>query len=310
METGDRRIAMDPKFPVNADYVFISHAHFDHLPSTSWDANFIATRETAELAEVRGLRIGRLIEDPRDMTLVPTGHILGSAGLLVDGEIFYTGDIAGRPRAFLREAERVECRTLIIESTYGRPGYVFPSITELMEEVEGSIAAAYNAGRPAILMGYPLGKAQVLEYIARAWRPLISFRGVERYSDVYRGFGVDLPEPDVVVSKIEELLDLGRPALVIAPSTVRSRAVAIAERIGGIAIWFSGWALHWRGNYMGIPLSDHADHEELIEYSLASSAGTVLTTHGYAGDLARSLRSRGLDARPLSVNTMGIREDH
>ena len=303
-EIGGRRIALDPRFPVNADYAFISHAHSDHLPSSSWDVKFIATRETVALAEARGLRVRKFIEDPRDMELVPTGHILGSAGLLVDGELFYTGDIAGRPRAFLRGAERVECETLIIESTYGRPGYVFPPISKLVEEAEGSIAAAYNAGRPAILIGYPLGKAQILEYIMRAWRPLISFRSVERYSDIYRSFGVDLPEPDIVVSRSDELLDLGRPALVIAPSTVRSRAVAIADRMGGIVIWFSGWALHWRGKYVGLPLSDHADHEELIEYSLASSAREVLTTHGYMGDLARSLRSHGLDARPLSWNAM------
>ncbi|MGC8556027.1 MAG: hypothetical protein ACP5NG_03350, partial [Conexivisphaera sp.] len=290
VEVDGRRLALDPRADVRADVVFVSHAHADHLPRYSVDAEVLATEETVRLAEVRGIRLRRAREDGRGLRLVRTGHILGSAGLLVEGRLYYTGDISGRPREFMPGPERVECGTLITESTYGRPEYRFPAHGELVDGLRRFLAEQYNQGRPAILIGYPLGKSQILQHAVRGWRPLISFESVEAYSRVYRELGVDLPEPDAVVRRPEDLLGLRGPATVIAPSSMRGSLVRIADRLGAGAAWFSGWALRFRvPGARGFALSDHADHGELLRFAASTGAEEALTVHGFPEDLARSL---------------------
>ncbi len=299
LELGGRRIALDPRADVQADVVFVSHAHSDHLPRARALSGVLATEETIRLAEARGVRL-RARSEGGGLELVPTGHILGSAGLLVEGYVYYTGDMAGRPREFMEGPRRVSCGVLITESTYGRPEYRFPPHAEIVDGLRKFLAEQYNVGRPAVLIGYPLGKSQVLQHAVRGWRPLVTFSSVESYSKIYRSLGVDLPEPDVVVRSPDELLGVRGPAVVIAPSTLRSRVIAVAERIGAGVAWFSGWALRFRvPGALGFPLSDHADHRELLEFARSTGAEEVLTYHGFSSDLARSLRDLGLRARPL-----------
>ena len=240
LEVGGKRIALDPRVEVRADIVFVSHAHSDHLPRAGWDAEVVATEETVRLAEARGIKLRRAREGGSGVSLVPTGHILGAAGLLVDGTIYYTGDIPGRPRGFMPGPERVSCGTIIVESTYGRPQYRFPPNEVLLDGLARFLAEQYNEGRPALLLGYPLGKSQVLQYLVRGWRPLVSFESVEAYSRVYRAFGVDLPEPDLVVRRPEELLGLRGPAVVVAPSGQRAGVLRGAEEIGARGARFHG----------------------------------------------------------------------
>jgi len=300
LEANGRRIALDPRADVRADTIFISHAHMDHLPRAGAGADVLATEETVRLAEARGVRLRRAVGDGRGLELVPTGHILGAAGLLVDGQIFYTGDMSGRPREFMPGPGRVECGTLITESTYGRSEYRFPPHGQLMDDLGRFLAERYNLGRPAILIGYPLGKSQILQHAVRGWRPLIAFESVEVYSRIYRSFGVDLPEPDAVVGGPEDLLDIRGPATVIAPSAQREIILRVADRIGAGVAWFSGWVLRFRlGGAAGFALSDHADHAELLEFARSTGADEVITHHGFSEDLARSLRGIGVNARPL-----------
>jgi putative mRNA 3-end processing factor len=61
--------------------------------------------ETVAIANLRGYRFEREICSQDDCTLVDTGHILGSKGLLIGNEIFYTGDLSMRDRAFLRKPD-------------------------------------------------------------------------------------------------------------------------------------------------------------------------------------------------------------
>jgi hypothetical protein len=50
-----------------------------------------------------------------------------------------------------------------------------------------------------------------------------------------------------------------------------------------------------------VPLSDHADYDELLRLVELSGARSVLTTHGFAEAFARVLSARGLDARALGL---------
>src|SRR5262245_27386389 len=98
---------LDPHEPqTGADKVFISHAHSDH---TGVHREVILSERTAKLmrARVNGewvehvLPFGRADEfsnsgaDPFKITLLPAGHIFGSAMSFVEAEgqsLLYTGD--------------------------------------------------------------------------------------------------------------------------------------------------------------------------------------------------------------------------
>jgi Cft2 family RNA processing exonuclease len=47
-------------------------------------------------------------------------------------------------------------------------------------------------------------------------------------------------------------------------------------------------------------MSDHAGFDELLAHVEEVAPETVLTMHGYAGDFARILSSRGVPAAPLA----------
>jgi putative mRNA 3-end processing factor len=110
VEESGVKVALDPRGPVNADYIFISHAHSDHVPSSVQSSRVITSKETARLVREKGLKLTDFVEETPLLKLVDMGHILGSRGIMIDGTIFYTGDMAGRPRGFLPKGRQVSCQ--------------------------------------------------------------------------------------------------------------------------------------------------------------------------------------------------------
>jgi putative mRNA 3-end processing factor len=154
-------IALDPSRASDCDYAFVSHAHIDHMHRKgrgSSKSRLLVSKETSLLAEARGYSIEG--EEEHDgFILVDTGHILGSRGLLInDDDVYYTGDLSIRERAFMKPARMPHASTLIIESTFGRPGYKFPEVKEVTHRTNKVISEMYDLGVPVILMGYALGK--------------------------------------------------------------------------------------------------------------------------------------------------------
>ena len=70
-------------------------------------------------------------------------------------------------------------------------------------------------------------------------------------------------------------------------------------------IMLTGWALHksapymYRGVDLVLPLSDHADYDELVHLARASGAERIITMHG-APKFAAHLRELGLNAEHLA----------
>ena len=112
----------------------------------------------------RGFTLKNSVDKLDNFTLVDSGHIFGSKGLLFD-DIFYTGDISLRDRGFLKGAKIPKCKTLITECTFGLPEFVLPPVNVIVKQVNEIIANLYSKGRPVILLGYELGKAQTLSQI-------------------------------------------------------------------------------------------------------------------------------------------------
>lgn len=284
----------------------ITHAHSDHLPRDLCGPP-VSSQETAALAAVRGLRY-----EPREVEgveLIDSGHILGSRAALIEGEVLVTGDFCLRDRAFLKGFKPPRARVLVMEATYGRRKYVFEDFKSVYERALGAVAAALVEGRVAVLVGYPLGKAQELEFLFRRF-DLAVYAGLQRYREVHRTAGVELPENAEPVKSLRE----ARPGkVVVAPSYVRTSTVEWARRTGAFVAEFTGWAAsEWYVRTTqadaAYPLSDHADFNELMELVRRVEPEKVFVTHGFAEDFTRALRAQGYDASALRPGQRALTE--
>ncbi|MDW8276027.1 MAG: MBL fold metallo-hydrolase [Candidatus Nitrosocaldus sp.] len=321
VEYNGKRIALDPsKEAAATDMIFVSHAHTDHMhrPVAS-RARVVASMETLRIAEARGFRYPNATHEPDPgVQMLNSGHVLGSRALLIDDKILYTGDICTRDRAFLKGARLPRCDTLIIESTYGRRGYRFPSVGDVVHRVNTLISEMYSKGLPVILMGYPLGKAQIITSLFRHWEPLYIHESVARINSIYRELGVELGDDHAVVYSSHS--DDGRdddgygygglkhgPWLMVAPKQSNDSTFVrmMKKRYNAVTIAFTGWALapwHTRLHDYTIPLSDHCDFDELVQVVNACRPNRVYTFHGFADEFASHLRGMGYDAEAIGSN--------
>ena len=297
-------VVCDARRP-NGDVNVVSHAHGDHLGSGATTA--VTSPLTAAVAAARGS--GRLepVTHPA-VTLLDSGHVAGSRAALVDdGEtrVLYTGDVSTRDRAFLSGFEPVPADVLIVESTYGRPAYVFPEQSTLEAEILDFLAD--TADRPAVVFGYAFGRAQTAQrLVARADRNGALCvtdavadvnAAIEAHLDVT--FGAQRWEPG-------DGLDPGD--VLVRPGSPRRDAVArLVEATDAVTVGLSGWAVdesyrYARGLDAAFPLSDHCDYTELRALVAAVDPSVVYTHHGFAEDLAATLARDGYGAYALRRN--------
>jgi len=315
VEVGRRRFALDPSAPRKVDYVFVSHAHVDHMHSASKGEKVISSDETRDLAHARGYDLGETEDHADGVELLDSGHILGSRAILIEDEVYYTGDASGRERGFLGRCKTKHARALIMETTYGSPEYVFPPTARLVRDVNDLIGEMYHRGRPVLLMGYPLGKAQLLSYFFSNWGPLYLNRHIWEMNEIHVRYGVHLKEGKIFDPK-NDLRSLSPgPWLMVTPmSSARNGAIPeLKKRYNAVTIAFSGWALS--GSYsrmlgadFAFPLSDHCDYSELLTLVREVSPEIVYTTHGFAKEFAQDLRGRGYAARTLDTFQSSLQE--
>lgn len=310
-----KKILLDPNRQTYCDMTFVSHAHTDHLHKKCGKHGLVksktlVSRETSLIAEARGYRLSDSQEEEEDdrFKLIDTGHILGSRGLLVkDDEIYYTGDISIKERAFMRPALIPKVHTLIIESTFGRPQYVFPDLREVVHNANKIISRMYDKGIPVLLMGYPLGKAQLLTELFGHWHPLYVHDSVYNMNSIYSKLGVRLKSTmKHSTAEDQNLLLKNKPWIMITPLFHGRNGFIkrMKERYGAITIGFSGWAVDTKYKFMmgldyALPMSDHCDYKDLVQVVKKSTPKKIYTFHGFAIDFAKTLRKLGFDAEPL-----------
>lgn len=288
---------------------FVSHAHSDHI---SAHGHALLTRPTRrffdlriEGAETEFAEVGfnQPVEFGRSVvTLFPAGHILGSAQILVENEerIVYTGDLRLRPNPVTERTEIKPCDLLIIEATFGRPEYAFPPEPDLLGQLRHEIDQTLDSGRLPLVRAYVLGKAQ--ESIALlnrlgyrvACEPVIS-----QYNAVYAEFGFD-PGPALTIADGGAARERRSEFDVLVAGTRRTldsiRAAFPTRRM----VFVSGWGVDAKARYrygadVVIPLSDHCDYFDLIQYVEQAQPRRVLVTHGFP-EFAHTLRKLGFDA--------------
>lgn len=294
-----------------AEKVFVSHAHSDHIAA---HREVMLTAPTAALmrARIRGQRQEHILEfgraspfshDGKDfrLTLLPAGHILGSAMSLIEtgGErLLYTGDFKLHP-GFAAEPCEPRCASvLIMETTFGCPRYRFPPVAQVMADIIQFCRAALAKGETPMLLGYSLGKSQeLLRGLAGARLPIMLHRTAHKLPQIYEQFGQTFPP--------YELLDLDNArgkVLICPPNAIRSAAL---QNLGQLCLAIvTGWAIdascRFRHGYdAAFPLSDHADYGELLEMVERVQPKKIYTVHGFTTEFAATLRDRGWDAQAL-----------
>ena len=289
----------------------ISHAHSDH---TAEHRAIISTPETACIfrhrrnreseTEVETLKYGERRDYGRyALTLYPAGHCLGSAQVLVeaDGErLVYTGDYKLRPNVAAETAQIIPCDTLVMESTFGDPQYRFPPDVATFDRLYAAVSRALSDDRVPVVLAYALGKSQeALELLLRRGFSVTLHGSVWNVSEIYRELGVEFSGQ---YERYDRERLKGR-VLIAPPGCRKQPMIQNIER--RYVIMLTGWALHKSAPYMYrdvdliLPLSDHADYDDLVRTVKESSAGRIITMHGEP-KFAALLREMGYDAEHLA----------
>lgn len=307
--TNGRTINLDPRYAMPQSVNFVSHAHSDHLPNRK-EGLILATRETREIATLRGHDLSNHVESLDDFSLYDSGHILGSRGLLFD-DIFYTGDICTRDRGFLCGASIPKCKVLITECTFGRPEFVFPKVDDLVTRVNEIVAEMYHKGKPVLLLGYQLGKAQLLSYLFGHWEPLYYHDSVKEMNDLHRRLGIPLKEGLGHTEAESRGLLEKKPWVMVCPLMSENSPFIkqMKAKYDAVTIGFSGWAKSLQASYgrkndYSVPLSDHCDYNDLVGLVKKTGAEKIYTVHGFVQEFATSLVKMGFDAQPLRESSL------
>jgi Cft2 family RNA processing exonuclease len=199
-----------------------------------------------------------------------------------------------------KSAEAIAWRsadTLIMETTFGLPRYVFPPVEEVISQLINFCMESIGAGQVPILFGYSLGKAQ--EILAALHEP--EFRvflhpTVYEMTRLYQDFYQSFPAFEMYTGTLPD-----GSILICPPGANRMLISRIENRRTAM---LTGWALDSGATYRYqcdalFPLSDHADYSDLIRYVELVKPKRVFTVHGFAAQFAQDLRRRGVEAWPL-----------
>ncbi|MFA6214663.1 MAG: hypothetical protein WC717_05300 [Candidatus Micrarchaeia archaeon] len=294
LQIGGLRLSLDD---ANGQLCFVSHAHADHTAAFSKKRDVLASDETFIIAgkEPQKHKAG-------GVSLHHAGHMLGARQLLarMDGGTFaYTGDFSLHDSYTARQAEILQCDTLMIDSTYCSPEMRFPKRYEVFSRMEKFVKA--HSSSILAFGAYSTGKAQELvSFLNRECgiAPVVSPRA-SRICAAYEKCGVRL---DYLAQGSEEALEASARAhvAILPPQEVNfSAGAAMAQKLGrpvktAVA---TGWAASSRFPVdEAFPLSDHADFYDTMRYIYESNAKAVVCANSNASVAARYLRSIGINA--------------
>ncbi len=291
------------------DSGFISHAHSDH---TARHRRPALTPNTLRLLAgylEKSDPVPLPYHEPMDqdgytITLYPAGHCLGSAQALIEssrtGErILYTGDIKIQPSPTNEPLEAVACDILILESTYGKPGYTFPAQEEVLSIAYKTLSQWLTRGGKPVVQVWRLGKAQeVLHHLLSNGFEVMLEESIYGITDIYRDAGVTFPGDYHLFDGDwpEGMVLLCPPSKVSKIGLDRVRGKYFMELTG----WAAGDSPHWgRRADASLPFSDHPGFNELVSYVQQVGPKQIYTINGFP-DLADHLRNKGYPAIHLN----------
>lgn len=286
----------------------ISHAHSDHTgrhlrPVVTPNTKFLL-EDYLKSADPVVLPYHEPLDTPEyTMTLYPAGHCLGSAQALIQSKltgerVLYTGDIKAQSSPTNEPLEPVACDTLVIESTYGRPDYVFPPQEKVMETAFRTLRLWLSRGEKPVVQGWRLGKSQeMLHHLLAAGFDVAVEESVYRGVEAYQEAGVKFPGECRMFNG-----EWPDGWVVLFPPGKKSAALKgfrrkrVMELTGWAASGHRAWAPYADAS---LPYSDHADFNSLVDYVGKVAPKQVYTVFGFP-ELSAKLRSLGYPAVHLN----------
>ncbi|MHA1439581.1 MAG: hypothetical protein ACTSPD_18580 [Promethearchaeota archaeon] len=314
-------IAVDCWNP-NADIIFISHAHMDHIPNFPKnilkDENaqysfpfFLCSEITKEISKIRtygkfdfpesNWLLGKEQKFPQSidyngikLTLILNGHTYGSTSLLIEGtkKIFVTSDFITSDRLFndnrtpLFGLKPIKCDTLIVECTFGAPFFRFPPFLELKTRLNDYIQKQFLKGNPVILLGYIFGKSQILLNCLESFETIILDAKVAKLTKILEERGYKFSEWEPYGNYNKNILkEKKNYILIIPPNAMFNEPYKTLINYGAKVVYSSGKTISekYRSKTpanLYLPLSDHCDHFNLIEFAKKCEPKKVYLEHG------------------------------
>ena len=316
-EPGDFHI--DPVHPVPR--AVVTHGHGDH--ARPGNERVLATPGTIAIMQQRyGEAAGGTLQPLAygemlaigDVTvrLVPAGHVLGSAQIVLEyrgARVVVSGDYKRRPDPTCAPFEPCACDVFITEATFGLPVFRHPPDSQEIDKLLHSLALFPE--RCHLVGVYALGKCQrLLALLRRAGyqEPVYLHGALVGLTELYESLGVPLGP---VLPATGLARDAVRGSIVLAPpgATADLWSRRLPDPLVAMA---SGWMrvrqrAKARGVELPLVISDHADWDELTATIEEVAAGEVWVTHGREEALVHYSSKKGYRARALAL--AGFEED-
>lgn len=293
----------------------ITHGHSDH--ARPGHAAVLATRETIEIMKVRygdnstgapqALALGESLSvGGVGVRLVPAGHILGSAQVVLDWRgcrAVVSGDYKRASDPTCAPFEVVTCDVFVTEATFALPVFRHEPAEAEVRRLMTSLTL--QPERTHLLGVYGLGKCQrVIRLLRDAGydEPIYLHGALVGLTELYQRLGVDLGDVRPVSTA---------PAGNFAGALVLCPPSAVADRwsrrfADPVTAFASGWMrirgrVRQRGVELPLIISDHADWPDLISTIIETEAEDVWVTHGRDDALVYQLGQMGKSARALAL---------
>ena len=308
-------LLIDPVRSPKEHKVLFTHAHSDHV-KLSKKSTFFGTKQTNEIVKKRynaesykfeELSVNKKINfDDYSVELVNNGHILGSVQTKIssnDLDYVVTSDFRLQDSIFFKGVVRFRADSLVLETTFGDPQYVFPKQEDVVSGMVSWIEKNAKSGL-VLLSGYSLGKAQELTYISNqaGFEPVVH-DSIFDMNNIYSSNGINLGEYSKIDNNLKDF-----SVLIMPPQLVDRNLFAVLENFDKRKISsaiVSGWAR--KGVFdKTFPLSNHADYNDLIEYVKQSNPKLVLTDHGFCESFSRKLNRLGFNSKPLKYHKQRV----
>ncbi|MGD2133058.1 MAG: ligase-associated DNA damage response exonuclease [Maricaulaceae bacterium] len=290
----------------------ITHGHADH--ARSGHGEVFATPETLA---IMAARYGKNFTQQRrptpcgesvsingvTVTLIPAGHVLGSAQAVVEKDglrIIASGDYKRRADPTCPPFEARACDVYVTEATFGVPVFRHPPVEDEIAKLIRS--RALHPKRLHLVSAYSLGKAQRMIALLRAagvTETIYVNKPAMKLCEVYEEFGVALgPIASVETADASDLAG----AIALAPASALDPD-AVAGLARPVTVTCSGWnrvrKLSRGGADLALVISDHADWDELTATAKEIAPEELWITYGRADALIRWADGEGMKARAL-----------
>jgi len=261
----------------------ISHAHGDHAVKSN--ENIYCTAPTGAIMTHRYQKnAGRnfvllafgepFMLGPVKITLIPAGHIIGSAQVLMEyNEVkyLYTGDYKLQDDPTCEKIGFVQADVLITETTFADPSVQHPDAGQEIRKL--------NEFNHNVLLGsYSLGKAQRLVHLINEHCPersVLVHHTILPLNKIYESFGYPPGKYDLYTRKSMKHPDQNLVYLVpplTFDSYIRAKNVVRA--------FASGWKRLQVNNGIELLISDHVDWNDILVMMKAVGPKEVWTVHG------------------------------